>query len=728
MRSKGVGVAVVVGWVVTAVVLVMGQEMGVRERFVEAVMRGDVEAVRQLIQEGAAVNAADELGYTPLMLAVRKGHELVVRVLMEAGADVRAVNLLDGGRTALHYAGLHGRREIAQMLIAGGANVEARARGGMTPLGSAAAVGASEVVRVLIEAGAEVDAAQDERGWTPLMLALEQGQIETARVLLEAGADARRPGVLEAAARSGDVEMIRDLAARGAPFGSGEGGESPPVWHVALWKGHVQAAMALRRAYLERQGQGRSPEAMREERLLRAAWEGDERTVRRLVAGGALVGDESVVLASDIAAVGGRINVLRVLGGLGLPLEKRLPERELRAELERAIWFGDVEWAEQIILLGADPRMETAAGRPILFDAIETGRREMVDLLLRWGADPNAWDRRRKLSAVGAALAWGRMEVYQLLRERGAGTEKLDESTALWRAIWNRQGQGVRVLLELGVNPNRKVKLTEGYEVPPLVGAACWGDEEVVRWLVEAGAEVDATDSVGATALAHAMVQQRHEAARVLREAGAKEPAELRLPAYWWAIGHQDMERLKELAAAGVPIDRERDPLEGLNPVRLAIQVGWPEGATALLEAGARVSPPPEDREYPKPLLMSAVERASSQDPVWANLLEELIRRGENVNAVYVPQEQVGPYPSTALMMAAYLGKAEIVNLLLIRGADPTIRDAQGRDAVAWSEMEQRPEGASRLPAPGSATGRERSRRTIAVAMEQRGTGGQGRR
>ena len=53
-----------------------------------ACIKGDLERVRQLIQEGQDVNRGNRFGWTPLMLAALNGHDQVVQELIRAGADV----------------------------------------------------------------------------------------------------------------------------------------------------------------------------------------------------------------------------------------------------------------------------------------------------------------------------------------------------------------------------------------------------------------------------------------------------------------------------------------------------------------------------------------------------------------------------------------------------------------------------------------------------------------
>ena len=94
------------------------------------------------------------------------------------------------GFTALHLAAFYGREAAARLLLAHGAQVDARGRGWMTgtPLHSAASGRHTNVARVLLQAGADPDARQGG-GWTPLAGAAHNGNAELVGLLLDAGAD-----------------------------------------------------------------------------------------------------------------------------------------------------------------------------------------------------------------------------------------------------------------------------------------------------------------------------------------------------------------------------------------------------------------------------------------------------------------------------------------------------------------------------------------------------------
>jgi ankyrin repeat protein len=81
------------------------------------------EIVSLLIQNGAEINLADSTGASPLCTAASKGALGVVSTLMEAaGAEIRIDAQDTDGCTALHHAALHGHREVADVLLAGGAD------------------------------------------------------------------------------------------------------------------------------------------------------------------------------------------------------------------------------------------------------------------------------------------------------------------------------------------------------------------------------------------------------------------------------------------------------------------------------------------------------------------------------------------------------------------------------------------------------------------------------
>lgn len=106
------------------------------KEIIKAAKAGDALRVRDLLaQDRSLINARDKDGSTPLHCAVWKGHQPVVGLLLQVGADVNAHNENDHwGTTALHAAAHANQPAIAQLLIDHGADINAKDREGRTPL------------------------------------------------------------------------------------------------------------------------------------------------------------------------------------------------------------------------------------------------------------------------------------------------------------------------------------------------------------------------------------------------------------------------------------------------------------------------------------------------------------------------------------------------------------------------------------------------------------------
>lgn len=154
-----------------------------RHELHEPAGRGDLEAVKKLIEKGAKVDKKDIAGQTPLMYAAEAGKLEVVQYLVEKGADVNAVSGKQGRGTALIYA---------------------------------AAANQIDVVNFLLENGADINATTPYQNETALLWAVAMGHTELAKILLEKGTDLsikNRDGetVLEVAKKLNKEDMVQLL-------------------------------------------------------------------------------------------------------------------------------------------------------------------------------------------------------------------------------------------------------------------------------------------------------------------------------------------------------------------------------------------------------------------------------------------------------------------------------------------------------------------------------------
>ena len=102
----------------------------------QAATDGNIKAVKQHLAAGKDVNAKDFAGWTPLHRAAWKGHKVIAELLIAKGANENA-KTNKYRWTPLHYAAIGGEKEVVELLIAKGANVNAKMVDGRTTLDAA---------------------------------------------------------------------------------------------------------------------------------------------------------------------------------------------------------------------------------------------------------------------------------------------------------------------------------------------------------------------------------------------------------------------------------------------------------------------------------------------------------------------------------------------------------------------------------------------------------------
>lgn len=174
--------------------------------------------VMKLLLAGTDPNLRDAQRNTALHIAIREESENAMNALLKAPAtDVNAIN--QAGETPLMLAAIKGRLPWVKTLVARGAHVN---EAGWTPLHYAASGPDEAVVRWLLEQGAEIN-ARSPNGTTPLMMAAGYGGLSSVEVLLAAQADVRLKNDLgltaaDFARRAGQEDWgkkLDDLAAKG---------------------------------------------------------------------------------------------------------------------------------------------------------------------------------------------------------------------------------------------------------------------------------------------------------------------------------------------------------------------------------------------------------------------------------------------------------------------------------------------------------------------------------
>ncbi len=216
--------------------------MGAVQDVFEAIRAGDATRLAALLSaDRSLVNARNERGHSPVLIAQYHHQRELVEMLLAAGPELdifeaasvgraaRVAELLDAdpslltaysgdGFFPLALAAFFGHPGVVRLLLERGADVAQVARNPMRIQALHAAVtGNAEAVKLLVDAGAPVNAKQDQ-GWTPLHEAVNRNDLEMTRYLLAHGADPRQQNdagtsAIGLAAEKGFVEVLKLLKA-----------------------------------------------------------------------------------------------------------------------------------------------------------------------------------------------------------------------------------------------------------------------------------------------------------------------------------------------------------------------------------------------------------------------------------------------------------------------------------------------------------------------------------
>ncbi|KAI9770862.1 MAG: hypothetical protein M1839_003025 [Geoglossum umbratile] len=482
---------------------------------------GHEAVVKLLLEKGAELESKCRSGRTPLLWAAERGHEAVVKLLLERGAELKSKDSYHG-QTPLSWAAWGGHEAVVKLLLERGAELESKSKYGQTPLSWAAGRGHEAVVKLLHERGAELESKDSISGQTPLSLAAEGGHEAVVKLLLERGAElqskaryGRTP--LSWAVQRGHEAVVKLLLERGAELESSSGhGRTPLSW--AAW-GRNEAVVKLlleRGAELESKdsGHGQTP-------LSWAAEGGNEAVVKLLLERGAELESKAICGQTPLsfAAERGHEAVVKLLLERGAELESS--SRHGQTPLSWAAERGNEAVVKLLLERGAELESKAGYSRTPLSWAAWGGNETVVKLLLERGAELESKDSRHGQTPLSLAAERGREAVVKLLLERGAELESKDRyrRTPLSWAAERGHKAVVKLLHERGAELESKDSISGR---TPLSWAAWGWNEAVVKLLLERGAELESKSGYGRTPLSFAAERGHEAVVKLLLERGAE--------------------------------------------------------------------------------------------------------------------------------------------------------------------------------------------------------------
>jgi len=320
-------------------------------------------------------------GATPLNIAVEAGQKEVADLLLDNGANVNA-KFGQLRLTPLHIAASQGNKDLAALLIEHGADVNAKyeliwEKSDWTPLRYAIQNGNIELIQLLIDNGADPD-EKDRFGQSMATIAMFDDDRETVDLLLTRGAAA----TINLAVYVGDIEKTRELL-------TGEVDINLRVWQdrtllgIAAQRGHIQV-------------------------------------MEELIAHGAEINvkdsndpEQTTCPALYLAALGDSADAVNLLISNGADINAR--DDSNSTPLHLAAYKGNREVVEILLANGADINAQGWDYSTPLYLAAKSGHRDIVELLLTKGADVKAGCLGKKLSLADSAVLSQKELIEQII-------------------------------------------------------------------------------------------------------------------------------------------------------------------------------------------------------------------------------------------------------------------------------------------------------------------------
>jgi ankyrin len=491
-----------------------------------ACYRGNLEAVQRLVKARPELLAhKDAAGMGPVLTATHKNHLAIVEALLDAGGDIYEADdtetsalcysvvlgyhdiskmLIERGASPIgdpsvpdrnrpiHFAAVGGHIEFCKYLMQKGASLLDKGLSDGTPCRSATIANNLQFVQWAIETEPRVLDAVDSNGLGLVIAAIESGATSVLKWFVEV----RKMEwthlrgmfdltVVQLAARSGSVEILKWMVSKGLPLEERWGDAGLTPIQLAAQEARYECIKVLVQAGVD---VVRDVDNVDTTCLHWAAHNGHDKVVELLLSMGCVVDavDTARVTPLMYAATNGHLQVCRMLIEHGAKLD--LVSDEQKSPFLYACTSGKVPCAEWLYLKGANPLF--CVGQNGLLIAARKNRLKMVQWLLsRW---PELAEGRDSDGDSALALAFSNnfMELGKwFLDHPEYGLTLKDPSlvNAMRTAAGNGHLEPISFLMKKGIAFDQPDEVGN----TPLAFAAHFGHEEIIEFLVKAGADIE---------------------------------------------------------------------------------------------------------------------------------------------------------------------------------------------------------------------------------------------
>ena len=428
--------------------------------FMLACRNGHTQIVELLLKEKVDPNILKKDGWNAFMLACRNGHTQIVELLLKEKVDPNI--LKKDGWNAFMLACRNGHTQIVELLLKEKVDPNILKKDGWNAFMLACRNGHTQIVELLLKEKVDPN-VQKENGWNAFMLACQNGHTQIVELLLKEKVD---PNILKKdgwnafmlACRNGHTQIV-ELLLKEKVDPKVQNKDGWNAFMLACRNGHTQIVKLLLKEKVDPN-----------------------------------VPDKDGWNAFMLACQNGHTQIVELL--LKEKVDPKVQNKDGWNAFMLACLNGHTQIVELLLKEQVDPNVQDKDGWNAFMLACQNGHTQIVELLLKEQVDPNVQDNNGS-NGLMLACQEGHTQLVELLLKEKAdpNVQNNNQFTPLLIACSRKivNLKIVQLLLQYGADPNAKIHITGA---TPLFVAVNFGQPEICRELIKAGANVSETFSM----------------------------------------------------------------------------------------------------------------------------------------------------------------------------------------------------------------------------------------